>query len=98
MTAQQSIEMFVSRHGENWLAFQRDPMYRDMMEMCRCHDPARATPDIAAPSATEHAQHLLGRISGANLIINLLDHGVQLPGPSQQMEATYLEENEQDTK
>jgi hypothetical protein len=98
MTAQQSVEMFVSRHGDNWLAFQRDPMFRDMMEMVRAFDPARAAPDIAASSATEHAQHLLGRIAGFNLVTNLLDHGIQLPGPNQQIEATYADDNELEDK
>jgi hypothetical protein len=96
MTAQQSVEMFARRHGAEWLVFQRDPMYLDMMEMLRSHDPARefqmATVDHCAdPNIT---MALMNRSAQHNLLLNLLDHGVQLPGPSQQIEATYEEQNE----
>lgn len=95
MTAVEAIDQFTRRHAINWIAFQSDPMYRDLMECCRAIDPARAMPEVGAQSASEHSEHLLGRISGANLIINFLDHGIRLPVQYSEPEATWEEEKEE---
>lgn len=67
-----TAEVFLKRHGEQWLVIKHDPLYRDLVEYLRSGDPARMMPDVEAQSATEHAQHLLGRIAGFNLAIKLL--------------------------
>lgn len=78
MTAEESKEQFLRRHGIQFEALQRDPMWRDLMELCRAHDPARAMPSYSAEVATSSAQYLNGTIAGAAVILNLLDHGIRL--------------------
>lgn len=93
MTEPDAKEQFIRRHGPRWLAFQRDdPMFADLMVWLRAKDPARATPRIASPLLAETAELHLGEITGANLILNALDHGVELPVEHKDPEATWAEE------
>ena len=77
-----TAETFLKRHGEQWSAFRRDPMYPDLVELLRSFDPARQMDKVTAKDATENSEHLLGRIAGFNLAINaftILEPAEQLP-------------------
>jgi len=66
-------DQFLARHGEQWEAFKRDPMYKDLVDTVRTFDPARKMPEVPAKDATEHSSHLLGRIAGFNLALEIID-------------------------
>lgn len=81
-------ETFLSRHGAQWLVLRRDPMWTDLLETIRAFDPSRAMPAVSATDATNNAEHLLGRISGFNLAVNVLTS--LEPSPQHvAIEATY---------
>lgn len=66
-------DQFLLRHGQPWTALKRDPMWKDLLETIRGFDPARSMPAVDSTAATENAAHLLGRITGFNLAVNVIE-------------------------
>tara|TARA_R110000868_G_scaffold64854_5_gene194628 strand:- start:3973 stop:4242 length:270 start_codon:yes stop_codon:yes gene_type:complete len=85
-----TIELFLKRHGENWEKLKRDPLFTDLIEAVRSCDPARAMHLVSAKDATDNTQHLLGRIAGFNLALNVID-GISLPQDSTPPEETWAD-------
>lgn len=92
-----SESLFLERHGPQWAALQRDLMFADLLALLRTKDPARATPGLTSTDATENAQHLLGRISGFNLLMNFLDGGITAYVAPEPPAQNYEEEKEPQT-
>jgi hypothetical protein len=90
-----SPDQFLTRHAEQWQVLRRDPMWRDLIETIRTFDPCRAMPAVTAKDATENTQHLLGRIAGFNLAVNVIT--ALEPGPQHvNLQATYQPEETTD--
>ncbi len=82
-------EQFLQLHGSDWANIRRSALYADLLATLRGYDPARLMPGVEATSATEHAPHLLGRIAGFNLAVNLLESGIVFEEIAEEPEATY---------
>ncbi len=87
-----TIDLFLKRHGEVWEAFKRDPMFIDLIETVRDCDPSRALPLVSATDATENTQHLLGRIAGFNLAINVITQKLVLMQVVEPPKETWTEQ------
>lgn len=85
-------EQFLQRHGTDWNAIRRSELFPALVETLRSFDPSRAMPAVEASSATEHAQHLLGRIAGFNLAVNTLESGIAFAEPPQEPTESYQDE------
>ncbi len=87
------IETFLSRHGEVWEQFKRDPIYPDLIATLRALDPSRSMHLVTAKDATENTAHLLGRIAGFNLAIGIMEE-IQLQQSNAMPEETWGIEKE----
>ena len=88
-------DQFLNRYGPAWNELRRSELFSALLETLRDSDPARSMPAVMAQSATEHAQHLLGRIAGFNLAVNLLENGIIVEDAEQEPEPAYIPEDEQ---
>lgn len=68
-------------------------MWEDLMDLLRSHDPSRDLPQVTAQSASENAQHLLGRIAGFNAAVNTLD-AIERPQTQEEPEPSFSKEEE----
>lgn len=84
-----TAELFLKFHGEQWMPLCRTQMFKDLIELLRTSDPARALPGVDSVAATDHAQHLIGRIAGFNLAVNTLEKGIVPPEAFPQPEVEY---------
>lgn len=89
-----TTEQFLQRHGAEWYQFRRSEAFPSLLEILRSFDPARTMPAVHADSATEHAQHLLGRIAGFNLAVNILETAIVFEPEVKEPEVTYQSEDE----
>jgi len=94
MTREKLAERFRIHHGQVFEELRRSAIWEDLMGLLRAHCPSRLTPNVEVSSASENAEHLLGRIAGFNLAANLLDDGFNFEVEQKEPEATYDKEDE----
>lgn len=94
MTREQRIDRFFKNNGRTWDYLRGTGVWEDLLDLLRSCDPAREMPDITVQSLTEHSQHLLGRISGFNLAVNILERLERPQTDDTEPETTFRPEEE----
>lgn len=89
-----TVPQFMQRHEVAWNALQHDPMWHDLISTLREFDPARKLPAVGVEDLTKNTNTFLGSISGFNLAVNVLTHGITLDPNIRMPEADYPEDNE----